>query len=143
MGKEKSPPSAMTIDDLVASFGRIVSDDTLAEYLGMDVRTLRKYADRWGGIEVARGRFVFFENKIKEAIDTVQPEIQTAKSQNEKRQAMLARLRDGQSRQVQKVVRRRQQGQLHRHAGMGGGREKPAPGSLEERYGGDRHGLDG
>lgn len=138
MGKENPSTTAMTLDELVAAFGRIISDDTLAAYLGMDVRTLRKYAHHWGGVEVARGRFVFFENKIKEAIDNVQPEIQTAKSQNEKRKAMLARFRDGQPGKVQKAVRRRQQG----HAGLGGKREKPAPGSLEERYGGNQHGLD-
>lgn len=142
MGKENPSATAMTLDELISAFGRIISDDTLAAYLGMDVRTMRKYADQWGGVEVARGRFVFFEKKIKEAFDNVQPEIQTAKSQNEKRKAMLARVRDGQSRQGKKVVRRRQQGQLQGHAGLGGKREKPAPGSLEERYGGDPHGLD-
>ena len=42
----------MTSKDLEAEFGRCITDIELAKYINVDVRTLRKYADRLGGVMV-------------------------------------------------------------------------------------------
>lgn len=85
------PVPPMTAADLDALLGRAIPDRTLAEYLGMDVRTLRKYHERWGGVEVSPGRFVFFEKHIKGIIENAKPEPvepprKTLKSESKPRQ---------------------------------------------------------
>lgn len=124
----------LTAQGLAGVLGRAIPDDELAAYLGMDVRTLRKYGDRWGGVETAPGRFVFFENQIKEVI-------KNAKPVHEKRQASMARFRDGQRDQISPVVRRRIKGQRKSSGSMGGDRKGKASG-LAASLSGDRHGLD-
>jgi len=58
----------MTAQDLKAEFGRCISDRELAKYLGLDTRTLRKYASNLGGVMVTPGKHWFFENIIREII---------------------------------------------------------------------------
>lgn len=53
-----------TAQELREKFGRPVTPKTLAEWLGLDERTVRKYSARWGGVYVAPGRLLFFENLI-------------------------------------------------------------------------------
>ncbi len=43
--------------------------EELAAFLGVDRRTVIKYADRWGGIEVSPGKYRFFEKLIRRKID--------------------------------------------------------------------------
>jgi hypothetical protein len=63
----------MTSKDLEAEFGRCITDIELAKYINVDVRTLRKYADRLGGVMVMPGKYRFFENLLKEKIKNAEP----------------------------------------------------------------------
>ena len=63
----------MTSKDLEAEFGRCITDIELAKYINVDVRTLRKYADRLGGVMVMPGKYRFFENLIKEKLKNAEP----------------------------------------------------------------------
>ena len=59
----------MSSDDLKSNYGRSISPKELADFLGIDRRTVIKYASLWGGVQVSPGCFRFFENRIKEIID--------------------------------------------------------------------------
>ena len=48
--------------------GQPITPAALARWLGIDVKTVRKYADRWGGVEVAPKRVIFFERIVEERI---------------------------------------------------------------------------
>ena len=52
--------------------GNAVTPKELAIVLGIDSRTVVKYASRWGGVEVAPGVWRFFEKRIKEVLDNGQ-----------------------------------------------------------------------
>jgi len=41
--------------DLEANYGRSINPMELAKFLGLDRRTIVKYASRWGGVEVTPG----------------------------------------------------------------------------------------
>jgi DNA-directed RNA polymerase specialized sigma subunit len=43
----------ITAKDLENLYGRAMKPTELAKFLGIDVRTVKKYGDRWGGVEVA------------------------------------------------------------------------------------------
>ena len=58
--------------DLSEIFGKSYTPQELAQWLNLDPRTVNKYADRWGGVEVAPGKMRFFEKRIKEVINAVQ-----------------------------------------------------------------------
>ena len=58
----------MTAKDLEALYGRSLTAKELAKFLGLDTRTVKKYAYRWGGVEVSPGNWRFFENRIKEVL---------------------------------------------------------------------------
>ena len=62
----------MNVTDLKKTYGRSIKPRELAEFLGVDPRTVVKYADRWGGVQVAPGTYRFFENRIKEVLDAQQ-----------------------------------------------------------------------
>jgi integrase len=47
--------SVATADELVATYGRAIKPAELAKFLGLDRRTVIKYADRWGGVKVCPG----------------------------------------------------------------------------------------
>jgi len=59
----------MTISDLKEKFGRPIPASELAAFFGVDLRTLKKYAHLWGGIEVAPGRLQFFEKLVEDRIN--------------------------------------------------------------------------
>ena len=47
----------MTEADLINLYGRCIEPKELAKFLNLDIRTLKKYSDRWGGVEVSPGRY--------------------------------------------------------------------------------------
>jgi hypothetical protein len=59
----------MTEADLIILYGRCIEPKELAKFLHLDIRTLKKYSDRWGGVEVSPGRYRFFENQVKEVLN--------------------------------------------------------------------------
>jgi uncharacterized protein YjcR len=59
----------ITAKDLENLYGRAMKPTELAKFLGIDVRTVKKYGDRWGGVEVAPGYMRFFENRVLEALN--------------------------------------------------------------------------
>jgi hypothetical protein len=59
----------MNSKELNATYGRSIKPKVLADFLGLDQRTVIKYADFWGGVQVSPGRYRFFENRIKEILD--------------------------------------------------------------------------
>ena len=63
----------MTLEDLVAEFGRPIPEAVFAVYLGIDARTMRKYADHWGGVEIIPGRYAFFESQVRKVIENAKP----------------------------------------------------------------------
>ena len=77
----------MTASDLEKLYGRSIKPGEFGRFLGVDARTVIKYADRWGGVEVAPGCWRFFEKRIEEVIN--------AGSNNETREDEVARKRDG------------------------------------------------
>jgi hypothetical protein len=58
----------MTAQDLENLFGKTIEPKELAAFLRLDVRTVKKYADRWGGVEVAPGKIRFFEKPVLEVL---------------------------------------------------------------------------
>src|SRR5690349_4569338 len=89
------------LDALIAEYGPALTPQEFAAFLRVDVRTVRRYAPRWGGVEVAPGTWRFFEKRIARILNAI-PE-------HEERQAPLARGRDGQRDHGQEVVPGRQQ----------------------------------
>jgi len=116
MGKENPPVNAMTLDDLVAEFGRPIPDTVFAEYLGVNIRTMRKHAHQWGGVEIIPGRYAFFEGQVRKVIENAKPVL-------EKRKTAMARCRDGQRPAFPAVVPRRFKGQRTSSRSVGGGRK--------------------
>lgn len=72
----------MPLEKLMAleeELGRTMTPQQLAKMLGVCTNTVRKYRDRWGGVEVVPGKLRFFENKVREAIHaSTDYEIQSA-----------------------------------------------------------------
>jgi hypothetical protein len=52
---------------MVVNFGKRLSTQQVAAYLGLDQKTIRKYHQELGGIRLGR-RYVFFEKEIINAI---------------------------------------------------------------------------
>ncbi len=57
------------ITSLKEEYGAIITPKELSEFLGLDQRTVIKYADKWGGIEVSPGKYRFFEKLIRRKIN--------------------------------------------------------------------------
>jgi len=74
----------MIVEWLEKSFGRAVKHTALARYLELDPRTVKKYADQWGGVQIG-GQVLFFENRLEEIFNGLQGD--------KARQGALARLR--------------------------------------------------
>jgi hypothetical protein len=62
----------MKSTDFESIYGRTVNPGELADFLGLDRRTVIKYAHRWGGVEVAPGTWRFFEKRIVEVLNAEQ-----------------------------------------------------------------------
>ncbi|MHC1753140.1 hypothetical protein [Humidesulfovibrio sp.] len=54
---------------LLNEFGESMTPQKVAIFLGVDVRTVKKYGGSLGGVEVTPGRWRFFENRIRRFID--------------------------------------------------------------------------
>jgi hypothetical protein len=62
----KSQEGSMEI--LEQSLGAPITPTALARWLGVSVQTIRKHADRWGGVEVTPKKLIFFERIVEERI---------------------------------------------------------------------------
>ena len=117
----------MSHSTLEQNYGRAIKPDELATFLGVDRRTVIKYSNRWGGIEVSPGKYRFFEKLIRRKID--------AQFNNEKRKEKMAGHSDGQRPKKGQIVPRQFKGSLSGSSFMGKG------GKREVRNRTDRHGL--
>ena len=88
--------TTMTSTELTEIYGRSIKPDELAKFLGIDRRTVVKYAQRWGGVEVSPGKLRFFENRIQEVLN--------AKFDKETWKEPLPSERDGQRKSKRKAV---------------------------------------
>ena len=57
------------IERLLIENGEPMTPQEVANFLGVDVRTVKKYGGSLGGVRVAPGRWRFFENRIRRFID--------------------------------------------------------------------------
>ncbi|MGD9609289.1 MAG: hypothetical protein AB7U59_07770 [Desulfovibrionaceae bacterium] len=113
---------------LEKELGRPMTPQELARILGVCANTVRRYRERWGGVEVAPGKIRFFENKVREVLHAsttqeVQP-ASVAGSRNRRRQA------EG------KAFPGRDREESPRRRTMGSGPEKE-----DQEPEADRHGL--
>ena len=86
----------MTSTKLTEIYGRYIEPEELAKFLGIDRRTVVKYAPRWGGVEVSPGKWRFFENRVKEVLN--------AKLDKEAWKEPLPSERDGKRNQKRETV---------------------------------------
>lgn len=68
MNPKSDKKHTMTAKNLESKYGRCIPDTELAEYLGLDIRTLRKYADKLCGVAVLPNKYVFFEKVLQRRI---------------------------------------------------------------------------
>lgn len=113
--------------ELESLYGRSMTPTELADFLGIDSRTVIKYADRWGGVEVCPGKYRFFENRIKEVLD--------AKFNNKTRRETVERKCNGEGRKARQTVLGCHKKILSKSGSLGKGNTK------EPRKNTDRHGL--
>ncbi len=98
------------LDELEQEFGRSLTAKELAQLLRVDPRTVNRYANRWGGIEVSPNRYRFFEKSIKRVFEN-------GYDHREAGQAALPKPDHGQWRQKGQAVSGHQHGvQTRRHA---------------------------
>ena len=55
--------------DLEQIYGKSIKPSELAKFLGVDARTVKKYYERWGGVEIAPGHVRFFEKRVLEVLN--------------------------------------------------------------------------
>jgi hypothetical protein len=118
----------MTPKELETAYGKSIKPADLANFLQVDPRTLVKYADRWGGVQVAPGRYRFFENLIKENIEN-------AKSNQKKNPTALERQYRCRRESIPKTVPGRLEKIPKKSNDVGDRKTKEAP------AGANRHGL--
>jgi len=72
MGRRSSPSGCCIINrankmsnitTLIEAYGKAMTPKEVAIFLGVDYRTVIKYADRWGGVEVSPGKYKFYKEK--------------------------------------------------------------------------------
>lgn len=102
----------------------------IAEIFSVDPRTVRKYPEFYGGVQVAPGVYRFFDNRIREIV--------YANENGSQRSAAMESCGKG-SRQDScfTVVRPGREGEAQSNH-MGGGRKKADPGGEQEA---DPHGI--
>ena len=119
----------MSLIEFESKYGRSITPKELAEFLGLDSRTVIKYRGIWGGVEVAPGIYRFFENRIREKID--------AEQNSQERIVEIQRERHGQRGNKAEIVPRRYQKVLSSSRGVG--KRKPqSPGKRDFK---DKHEL--
>jgi hypothetical protein len=124
----------MTAKDLETEFGRCIPDNELAKYLGVDVRTVRKYAAGLGGVMVMPGKYIFFKKVLKEKIKNAEPN-------HEKRCPPVPSKcsNSGKTRKEEtKALSGRQQKNVQKNSLMGGGNQETVKRGNEAR---SRHGV--
>jgi len=87
--------------ELSQNYGDCLTASELAAFLKLDRRTVVKYADRWGGVEVTPGTWRFFEKRIEEALN--------AEQGFEKRNSTIPGKRDGTRTDAAEALSRREQ----------------------------------
>ena len=113
------------LDTIRRDYGRTCSASEVAEYFNVDPRTVKKYYHELGGVYLF-GRLMFFEKRIREAID--------AHQDREKRQDQMAGLREEKRPKETKTVP-----DPFRSLGVGGD-DPQSPGKSK---GADPHGIFG
>ena len=114
---------------LEEALGRPYTPQQLGKILDLDPRTVIKYADRLGGVEVSPGKWRFFDNLVKESINN-------ALLDKEARSKALSGIRDGKGYPAAKAVPKRQQANIGRGNRVGRERNRT---DIERT--GNRHGL--
>jgi hypothetical protein len=71
--------TTLTSTELTEIYGRYIIPEEFAKFLGIDRRTVVKYAPRWGGVEVSPGKWRFFENRVKEVLNNAEFDKETWK----------------------------------------------------------------
>lgn len=71
--KPNQRKSVVTAEDLAEMFGPYTTDQELAKYLQIDVRTLRKRPERYEGHETYSGKWIFFLNRLENIFRTSGP----------------------------------------------------------------------
>jgi hypothetical protein len=117
----------MSHTKLEQDYGRVMKPEELAKFLGVDRRTVIKYSDRWGGIEVSPGKYRFFEKLIRRKID--------AQFNIETRETEVAGHCDGQRQKKGQIVSGPVKELIPASSAMGKG------GNRRIRKRTDRHGL--
>lgn len=56
------------MQNLEQNLGAPITPTALARWLNLNPQTVRKYAHRWGGMELAPGKIMFFERLVEESI---------------------------------------------------------------------------
>ena len=118
----------MNATELESIYGRSVRPGELAKFLGLDRRTVIKYADKWGGVQVSPGRYRFFENRIREILNDACIDKQTWKK-------ALEGQHHGGGRVASKIISGRNKEIVPRSRGMG---DRTKEGDRKEA---NRHGL--
>jgi hypothetical protein len=118
----------MTSTELTEIYGRSIKPGELAKFLGIDRRTVVKYAQRWGGVEVSPGNLRFFENRIKEVLN--------AKLDKEAWKEPLPSERDGQRNQKREAVSGFHQTVISRSGNLGKrNKGKSDKGAISDKFG--------
>jgi hypothetical protein len=118
----------MTSTELTEIYGRSIKPGELAKFLGIDRRTVVKYAPRWGGVEVSPGKLRFFENRIKEVLN--------AKFDKETWKEPLPSERDGQRKSKRKAVSGFQQKIISGSGNLGNrNKGKLNKGTISDKFG--------
>ncbi len=99
----------MNASELTTKFGRCIHDKELADYLGMDVRTLRKHADDIDGIKFKLNRYYFFEKHLEGIIYAKPNNKEREEKIQSKRTSAGEKKRKNTKQKNTKVVSRRQQ----------------------------------
>ena len=123
----------LTASDLKKTYGRAYTPQELGEILKLDRRTVVKYADYWGGVEVTPGNWRFFENRIVEVLN--------AEQGYEKRHSTIPGKRDGSGTDASEAVSGREQKVVSGGTGMGKRNKKRAGAeAIPDKFGvfGDR-----
>ena len=117
------------LDELLTNkYGVCLSATELAEFLKLDRRTVIKYANRWGGVEVAPGTWRFFENDILEVLD--------AEQNSEKRNFPVQSKHHSEGNNASANVSGREQKIISRSGGMGKqNQRRNGKGTVTDRFG--------
>jgi hypothetical protein len=102
--------------ELEQEYGRAYTPQELGKLVNLDPRTVIKYHERWGGVEVAPGKWRFFDKGIKEVLN--------AKQGFEKRHGKIQGERDSSGTDTSKTVSGREQKVASGRSGMGKGNKK-------------------